>query len=104
VTARSSYAYFVHVRPPDERIRADENHLELEPGGARTVTLDLRGAPLRPEDVEVHARRTASPPTCGHIHRSRARSRPGDAHLPTKADSPVIAMPTISEFISRVPS
>jgi beta-mannosidase len=51
-----AYAYFVHVRTPDERVRADDNYVELEPGGERVITLDGGGTPLRPEDVDVRAR------------------------------------------------
>lgn len=46
------YAYFVHVSVPDERVRRDDDFVELEPGGERTLVLDG----VRPEDVEVRAR------------------------------------------------
>jgi beta-mannosidase len=34
-----TYAYFVHLAHPDERVRFSDNYLELEPGEERTVEL-----------------------------------------------------------------
>ena len=35
-----TYAYFVHLAHPDERVRFSDNYLELMPGEKRTVELN----------------------------------------------------------------
>ena len=51
-----AYAYFVHLVPPDERVRFSDNYLELEPGEERTIVLTHPDAAPRPQDVSVRAR------------------------------------------------
>jgi beta-mannosidase len=57
VTLRAdSYAYFVNVATPDERVRCSDNYIELEPGEERTITLTTPDGTLSPDDVTVRSR------------------------------------------------
>jgi len=51
-----TYAYFVHLAHPDERVRFSDNYLELAPGEERTVVLTHPETAPRPQDVSVRAR------------------------------------------------
>ncbi len=51
-----AYAYFVHLKVPDEATRFSDNYLDLEPGQERTISVTNQKRALEPENIKVRWR------------------------------------------------